>query len=265
MSSRTTATCFAFAVATLVANIDIHGADAQGLIRRIQRRIESLQSAAAPLPQQQPSSAAPAANSPPAAQPRRVRPILPALRAPTPSNGPGAASAGSDKPNNRVISKYGRSILAPADPLAASESTEVTNANPTGSANGRPSMGIDVYQSRTAIAGVLVAGIHDGSLADEAGLRMGDIIVAIDGVKTPTIASVSEQLNGKQFGQKVEARIVRGTATKQILIPMVGNRTLAAKASVGAERNNGPSPPLATPPLAPPHLPRRPSISHRGM
>ena len=89
-------------------------------------------------------------------------------------------------------------------------------------------MGIEVRQ-RGAV-GVEVARFRTDSLADESGLRVGDVIVAMNGQPTPTIADVSGYLLRSAPGQRVTTRVVRGSVALDVQIPLVARPTVAAKA-----------------------------------
>ncbi|MEM6398460.1 MAG: Do family serine endopeptidase [Bacteroidota bacterium] len=58
--------------------------------------------------------------------------------------------------------------------------------------------------------GVLISGVNDGSAADEAGLREGDVVIAIDDVSTLRNSELLEQLGRRRPGDAVRLTIVRG-------------------------------------------------------
>ncbi len=58
----------------------------------------------------------------------------------------------------------------------------------------RASLGIEVVPSRGAIPGLKVVRFNDGSYADEAGLQLDDVIVAVDGKATPRIPDITQLL-----------------------------------------------------------------------
>jgi membrane-associated protease RseP (regulator of RpoE activity) len=216
------------ALATIVCAVnllDSRSADAQGLLQRIQSRIQSRIAAPPVDPPQQPQTppqaarpGAPADRDLATPEGRRIRPILPSRD-----------DAGSGS--------FGGSILAPRNELPTRTEADSTSA--------RPTLGIDVLQSRGATAGVRVHRFRDESLADDAGLRLGDIIVAIDGVDTPTIAAVANELSAKRLGQRIEARVMRGNEDIDLTIPLVSRFAEAAKPNIDSDV------PLLAPPLTP--------------
>jgi S1-C subfamily serine protease len=58
--------------------------------------------------------------------------------------------------------------------------------------------------------GLLIIGIAPGSAATEAGLMLGDVIVAIDGETLRTGASLQSILDGENVGKSVSLDVVRG-------------------------------------------------------
>ncbi len=217
-------------------------ADAQGLLRRLRSRIQ----ARIDTPPQPPKSP----ENKDAGEPQRVAPVSPATRRTEPVPRQNAASPRglsqqglsqqgpsqrglppSRTPSYRVKKpvnetrrgQYGGSILNPGG------QAEAGGTIPAESAANAATLGVEVYPSASNIAGVEVARFRDESLADEAGLLTGDIIVAIDGKKTPTIAVVSGELAGKRIGQEVQARVVRGDKTIDLVIPLVSRRSAAGR------------------------------------
>jgi membrane-associated protease RseP (regulator of RpoE activity) len=93
-------------------------------------------------------------------------------------------------------------------------------------------LGIQVLETQRGISGLTVTSIGPNSLADEAGLKEGDVIVAVDGRPTPTILDIAELLTRKESGDQIRARIVRGTTTSAIMIPLVGPKVASAKPTI---------------------------------
>jgi S1-C subfamily serine protease len=58
-------------------------------------------------------------------------------------------------------------------------------------------------------AGVLVAGVADGGPAATAGLRQGDLILAIDGEPTPSVDAVHRLLGRHAIGRTLSLRVLR--------------------------------------------------------
>ncbi len=63
--------------------------------------------------------------------------------------------------------------------------------------------------------GVYVAEVSERSAAMEAGLETGDVIVAINGVATPTVAILQEQIARYRPGDKIKIEFFRGKDKKQ--------------------------------------------------
>ncbi len=85
-----------------------------------------------------------------------------------------------------------------------------------------------------------VLNFKDYSLADEAGLQVGDRIYAMNGRPTPTIEAMTRELATKQPGETVRVRVQRGTRFGDLDIPLV-RRPAAAQQQVAGS---------STPPVA---------------
>ncbi len=123
----------------------------------------------------------------------------------------------------------------------------------------RASLGIDVVQTRGGMPGLKVVGFNASSNADEAGLELDDLIVAVDGKETPAIADIARMLSDRNSGDYIQARIVRDGTTKTLMLPLVGNKVASAK------------PPTASPTTGLPEqsvefgIEIEPSNGHRGV
>ena len=118
----------------------------------------------------------------------------------------------------------------------------------------KPSLGIEAIESRRNIPGVRVVRFFDHSRADNAGLAPGDLIIALNGLPTPDIPSVGQQLAQRQIGDTVTLRVVRGGRTIDVRVPLVGPPPGGGRES-GADR----SPTAAGQPGSPPATLGRPA------
>lgn len=89
--------------------------------------------------------------------------------------------------------------------------------------------------------GVFVADFAEQSPAKQAGLQVGDVIVAVNGVKVKTSGELQDQVNRFRPGDKVKVDVIRGETAKSYDVTLKnnsGNTTVAKKedgiASVGA-------------------------------
>ena len=58
--------------------------------------------------------------------------------------------------------------------------------------------------------GALVTSVEPGSVADEAGLRRGDVVVQVGDSPTGNAASAQRRLDAQDLGQGVRIRVMRG-------------------------------------------------------
>lgn len=57
--------------------------------------------------------------------------------------------------------------------------------------------------------GVLVAGVSNGGPADQAGLRVGDVVLKLDGEATPSVDAVHKLLTRERIGKRVALDVLR--------------------------------------------------------
>ena len=97
---------------------------------------------------------------------------------------------------------------------------------------------IDQFSKETGIkevGGVYVAGVSEGGSASEAGLRKGDVIVEIDGVKITAPTTLTEQIGKHRPNDKISLVVKRGDKVKHfevVLRNKAGKAELLAKNSV---------------------------------
>jgi membrane-associated protease RseP (regulator of RpoE activity) len=72
-------------------------------------------------------------------------------------------------------------------------------------------------------AGVLVGAVEDGSPADKAGVRVGDIILSVDGKDVDSSMDLRTALTDKKEGDSVRLEVLRGR-TRQALVASVVER-----------------------------------------
>jgi len=89
-----------------------------------------------------------------------------------------------------------------------------------GYVSGRPAMGIQVVaitdlqtamQAGVSQLGVYVQRVDEGSAAEKAGLKVGDMFVSVDGTAVSSTSDVTAVLDQHQVGDTIEVQVVRGT------------------------------------------------------
>lgn len=123
---------------------------------------------------------------------------------------------------------------------------------------GKPKLGVELVQTTPELreffgadrdAGVLVGRVMKGSAAEKAGIRVGDLIVAVDGEKVRDASEIVEALEDKD-GKRVELVVIRE------------RRTIKLEADIPGEEEEEEEPVgprawlLAPRPPAPPPAPR---------
>ena len=90
-----------------------------------------------------------------------------------------------------------------------------------GYVSGRPSIGISGYDVRSSdgsISGVQVERIDSRSSAMQEGLRVGDVIVAVDGTPTPSMDDVNSVKENKKAGDKLTLTVYRISEERRLNI-----------------------------------------------
>jgi membrane-associated protease RseP (regulator of RpoE activity) len=70
-------------------------------------------------------------------------------------------------------------------------------------------------------SGVLVGNIEDGSPAEKAGVRVGDIIVAVDGKDVESSWDLRKALQGKKDGDTARIEVVRGRGRQSLVATVI--------------------------------------------
>ena len=196
----------------VLSTCDVKSTEAQGLLRRLQQRIRS--------------RVATPAQTTPATQPRTSDPSAQRLSPVNPDSGEAAqgtsGASGTDQARRSPeLGRFGGSILA--RPAGGQSSVRQTASKPT--------LGIQVLPVTEGTPGLRVAGIRDGSLAKQAGLRENDLIVAIDGKPTPNIEAIRNAMQGRRPGDRIRATVLRGETSTSVTIPLLDSAKLAASSS----------------------------------
>jgi 2-alkenal reductase len=171
----------------------------------------------------------------PTAQGREVRGVIQTDAAINPGNsgGPLLDSNGNlIGVNTAILSESGASagigFAIPVDLVARVVPQIIANGRAP-----RPGLGIVAADERIAaqlgIRGVVVLGIVRGSPADKAGLRPfapgapgpGDIIVAVNGKPTASLADLVQVLDDAGVGSEVTAKVRRGAEEREVKMRVV--------------------------------------------
>lgn len=91
----------------------------------------------------------------------------------------------------------------------------------------KPKLGItckDVTASDSEVygfpEGILVRAVSEGSAAEKAGLKVRDVITAIDGKKVKTFEELSAQLNTHTAGEKIDITFIRDEEEKTVSVTL---------------------------------------------
>lgn len=86
----------------------------------------------------------------------------------------------------------------------------------------------EAFDLKNGQQGVLVTAVSEGSSAEKSGLKVGDIIVAVDGRKTSSTGQLRSQIGIKQVGDSVKLKLIRDGKTKKIDVEVGEPQHLAA-------------------------------------
>lgn len=89
---------------------------------------------------------------------------------------------------------------------------------------GRKSLGAKVADASrysmpggTAVQGAYVGGVKTGSPAEAAGLKVGDVIVAVDGRTISTVEELSQAISGLKDGS-AKLSVARGPSMREVMV-----------------------------------------------
>ena len=131
---------------------------------------------------------------------------------------------------------------------------------------GRPKLGIEMVSATPDLraflggpkdAGIIVGKVISGSAAEKAGLKVGDLIVSVDGGRVEDPSDVVEALED-QDGKTIEIEVVRDKKTVKVraTIPEVEDEHPSGPRASAARPPRAPRAPLPPPaPAAPPRPP----------
>jgi len=195
--------------------IDVPQVDAQGILQRLGTRIRS-RIPGPPPPVIPPSRS----TAPPGAR-------VPRYQVNRPAETGDEEPAGNRSLGNRLspISPNERQREGGAGPsvLMPEDRAEVARA---GNLDGDRSvtMGLRVANPRPGFPAVQVVSFDEGSLAREAGIQVGDSILAVEGVPTPDIASIAAQLSNRRPGENVELYLDRRGRLMRASVELISTR-----------------------------------------
>lgn len=156
------------------------------------------------------------------------------------------AAINSGNSGGPLINKYGQVIGINSSKMSSSYSSNEASIEGIGFAipsnetasiiddlmkygyvTGKPQLGISCQPVTEAAAqmydmpmGIFVAGVNEGSAAEKAGLKKGDIIVEADGEKVTTFDELVAKMNRHSAGDKFELTVVRDDDEKTITVTL---------------------------------------------
>jgi len=92
--------------------------------------------------------------------------------------------------------------------------------------------------SLTRNRGVLIVDVEKNSPAENAGLRLGDIITSIDGLRVRTVESVINRLGLIRIGETIDLQVVRGDREFSVAASVAQSITTAAGSSVASSASS---------------------------
>ncbi|MFK8114527.1 MAG: PDZ domain-containing protein [Rubripirellula sp.] len=153
-----------------------------------------------------------------------------------------AKPAQAEKPAPATNSANRRNLDATPIPSPVAEITGTPISRISEPSLNQPTLGIEVLESNNGVPGLRVVRFREHSECQQAGLKLDDVIVAVNGNSTPTVAAIAKAINGATSNQ-VRARIVRGRTTEALMLPLISKQvaatTQSAKAPITATAATG--------------------------
>ncbi len=99
--------------------------------------------------------------------------------------------------------------------LSAAQSAEHTVVRP-GPRTGPVWLGLTLKSKPAAGSGVEVTGFLRRSPAEESGVRIGDVVVAVDGVTVDSLQQIHDVVRRRASGDKIDVMVRRGEASRKL-------------------------------------------------
>jgi S1-C subfamily serine protease len=68
---------------------------------------------------------------------------------------------------------------------------------------------------------VLVVAVSSGGPADAAGLRVGDVVLELDGAPTPTVDAIHKLLTGDRIDRRIALKLLRDGSLTGVALAVV--------------------------------------------
>lgn len=129
-----------------------------------------------------------------------------------------------------ILSRQGTGADETDADIAEDENAEVGNANGADESDVQSaSMGLEIYRYSTPQNGVRIARIKERSQADESGIRVGDMIVAVDRTRTRSAEDVAAILKQHRPGSSLRVQFVRDSISYVTDVPLIASEFSVAK------------------------------------
>lgn len=84
------------------------------------------------------------------------------------------------------------------------------------------------FELKNGQKGVLITGVGEGTEADKAGVKPGDVVIGVDGRDTQSAGQLRNQIGGRNVGDKIKLKLLREGAEKELTV-VVGQTEGVAK------------------------------------
>jgi membrane-associated protease RseP (regulator of RpoE activity) len=168
------------------------------------------------------------------------------------------AEAAGDEKEGVEVGEKPQEAKRPAPPAAPKGQTKVEAAPKveTGSAGGGGQGFMGVQPGQNDEGHVTIEKVIEGTAAEKAGLKDGDVILAVDGTEVGSAEDLVKLVSSHKAGERVTVTIERDGAKQKVKVKL-GQRSEAASQMAPETRGGGavaipvpPNPPEATPPPA---------------
>jgi len=108
-----------------------------------------------------------------------------------------------------VVAAQDATSTAEPNPAATAEANPMATSEPSAPTTNHPFLGVSLEPAANGVSGVAVAEVVDGSGAATAGIKVGDVITAIDGTTVTNAQDAAKAVAAHKVGDQITIDLTR--------------------------------------------------------